>query len=41
MKRVAATYVLTIGFLLLLLALYYRDLSAIKELVQDFTPILP
>jgi hypothetical protein len=41
MKRLVATYVLTLGLLFLLLAVYYRDLSNIKEMVKSFTPILP
>jgi|GEM_PF-2595462 hypothetical protein len=41
MKNIAATYMLTVGLLLLFLAFYYREYFALKELVQGFSPILP
>ncbi|MEM2901740.1 MAG: hypothetical protein QXO32_03290 [Candidatus Bathyarchaeia archaeon] len=41
MKNLAATYMLTVGLLLLFLAVYFREHLVLKELVQGFSPILP
>ncbi len=41
MKRVLATYFLAVGLVLLTLALYLQGLQTLRQIADQFMPVLP
>jgi hypothetical protein len=41
MKRILASWILTLGLILLTLAIYLNQIEKLNELLKSYTPLIP